>query len=113
LLGGRNSTRQDLERALPPILALAAVLSPQALFYDLGLVLPLLLVNILNQGDRAIWRMMIWSMALILAWEAGPAMNLPLLAILGGAIVVWELYTWKSFAPRLDQKTIFPVAGAQ
>ena len=113
LLRGSNSTHQELERALPPILALAAVLSPQALFYDLGLVLPLLLVNILNQGDRAIWRMMIWSMALILAWEVGPATNLPLLAILGGAIVVWELYTWKSFAPRLDQKTIFPVAGAQ
>lgn len=102
LLRGSNSTRQDLERALPPILALAAVLSPQALFYDLGLVLPLLLVNILNQGDRAIWRMMIWGMALILAWEAGPATNLPLLAILGGAIVVWELYTWRSFTPRLE-----------
>lgn len=112
LLRECSPTCQELERALPPILALAAILSPQALFYDLGLMLPLLLVNILNQGDRAIWRTLLWSVLLILAWEAGPVINLPLLAILGGAIVAWELYTWRSVAPRLDRQTIVHVSGA-
>jgi len=72
------------------VLAVTAFFSPQALLYDLGLVTPLLLFNVLREGDRALWRYLGWGVMFAASHALREYAPIPVLQLLSLTLIVCE-----------------------
>ena len=93
-VAGVYSVTRRSQQATPElfsvILASTVFFSPQALFYDLGLVTPLLLFNVLREGDRALWRYLGWGVMVALVHAVYESSPLPLFQLLALVILIFE-----------------------